>query len=142
MVDKMGVEPRAPGRANRSSAQLARDAALRRVGRTRRFMIAGAAVLSAAVAAFVSAIAPGKTLGAGAKAQSAPSSGTAPRASGSTQMPPLASPAALGLQGPSQAPAPAPSQSQAPVAPADPSQGAPAPAPQASGGGGVVSGGS
>ena len=131
----IGDEHRGTRRRSQSLAQLERDAALDRVSRTRRWVIAGAAALTAAFAALVSAIAPGHTLGARAEAQTAGGASAPARGAGSTQMPPLASPAALGLQAPGQAPqaASAPSQQAAP----DPtqqgapntSQSVPAPAP-------------
>ena len=106
-------------------------------------MIAGAAALMAGLAALVSAIAPGRTLAARPVAREGASARVATTSPASVKrMPPLASPNALGLQGPAQVPqassgpsepAPAPSQSAAP----------PAAAPAPSGGGGaVVSGGS
>ena len=116
-------------------AQLERDAALYRVSRLRRWAIGGAAALTAGFAALVWAIAPGHSLGA------ARSTGghTVPDASHghrTTQLPPLASPSQLGLQGPSSGPqsAPAPTQ-QAPPAPTQ--QAAPPPAQS-----GATSGGS
>ena len=124
------------GRRSQSLAQLERDAALTRVSRTRRWILAAAAALTAVIAAFVSAIAPGRSLGAKSRVGSvstASSAGAAPSTSSGKQMPPLASPGDLGLQGPSETPQSAPSQSQAAPAPA------PAPAPQQAP---VVSGGS
>ncbi|MGA2925290.1 MAG: hypothetical protein ABSG43_04745, partial [Solirubrobacteraceae bacterium] len=104
------------GRASRGAA-LQRDAALARVGRTRRVLIGATAGLTAALAYFVSAVAPGRTLtsshaatGEVASAASATTSGTAAPtgsaagARASTTMPPLASPSQLGLQAPDQAP--------------------------------------
>lgn len=115
-------EDRDGRRRARSLAQLERDAALDRVGRTRRGLILATAALTAAFAAVVSAVAPGRTLAAhrqagsttpgAAPVRSAPPSITAER------MPPLASASDLGLQGPSQAPQPAPDQ--APVTPVQP----------------------
>lgn len=144
-------------RRNQSLAQLERDAALERVSRARRWVIAAAAALTAAFAALVSTVAPGRTLGARAQARTLGSTRTLAQVVTSTRMPPLASPGDLGLQGPSQAPqadssqqvAPNPTQQVAPnpsqqVAP-DPSQqaaSAPAPAPASGGSGAVVSGGS
>jgi hypothetical protein len=124
----IGAEPRRAGRRSQSLAQLERDAALERVSRTRRWMILAAGALSAAFAALVSAIAPGHSLSGRAQAQtlSAGRVGAAARTSGrasSTRMPPLASPADLGLQGPS----------QNPQAPSDPSQAAAQSAPSSSG---------
>src|SRR5205085_4758713 len=112
-----------------------RAAALSRVGRTRRWLFAGAAALSAGLAAGVSQAAPGHTLKARSTAVPSPeprrvpppssrpaSSGAAK--SSAAQMPPLASAAELGLQGPSQPPQAAPSSQSAP-----PPTPAPAPAP-------------
>jgi hypothetical protein len=128
--------------ATRSNAALHRDAALARIVRARRWVIAGAAGLTGALAAFVSATAHGHTLHKGAFVRAPARATGAP--STSVQMPPLASPSSLGLQGPVEDPQPSSSgsgqsqsgsssQSQAPAAPA------PAPAPS---GGAVVSGGS
>ena len=113
-----------------------RDATLKRIARVRRTTIVGAGGLTVGLAAFVSGIAPGHSLGAKLHSRavsgrttpvtSAASSSSAPR------MPALASPGQLGLQSPDGAPQPAPA---APAAPAQQSQ--PAPAPQA-----AVSGGS
>ncbi len=109
-----------------SGAQLERDAALGRISRTRRWMIVGAAALSAALAAVVSSAAPGRTIGH--KAGTATSAAEAPRASSSTQqLPPLESPSQLGLQGPDQAPGAGsqpnpPSQSVPPASQSVPSQ--------------------
>jgi hypothetical protein len=144
IVGMTGNEPRSVARRNQSVAQLERDAALGRVARTRRWMFAGAAALTAGIAGLVSSVAPGRTLSS--RSQASAVSKSAPRASVSAapKMPPLASPSSLGLQGPSQAPqgdssqAPA-TQSQAPAAQSQAP--APAPTPQPSGGG-VVSGGS
>ena len=135
---------------NPSRAALARDAALERVGRTRRWVIVGTAALTAGFAALVSALAPGRSLASksspGTKVAAADPSRSSSR-SAIPAMPPPANPGSLGLQGPNEAPAPAPSpQSQAPAPssqPSDPSQAPPATDPQSSGGGGpVVSGGS
>ncbi len=146
---------RTPGRDDKSRAALARDAAISRIGRTRRWVIVGTAALTAAFAALVSAVAPGRSLaskstgrtstttaGTGARARSSSSSVTA-----IPQFPPAANPSSLGLQSPNQPPQSVPSQPQtttsapAPSAPA-PQPAAPQPAPQSGGGGGVVSGGS
>jgi len=104
------VEKRRSRHRGPSAAQLQRDAALVRVSRTRRFVIGGAAALSAAIAALVSAVAPGHSFGA-KTAQAATSSrsesGSAPTAHASTaakRMPPLAKPSALGLSGPPSGP--------------------------------------
>jgi hypothetical protein len=116
-------------RRSQSLAARERDAALGRVGRTRRWVILGAAGLTAGFAALVSSVAPGKTLKAGhATVRSEAASTTSPRSTGSTKMPPLASPSQLGLQGPGQPPQSAPAQttpdpSQAPAQTTpDPSQ--------------------
>lgn len=137
IVAMTGNEHRSAARRRQSLAQLERDAALGRVGRARRWVFAGVAALTAAFAALVSAVAPGRTLST--RTHGVGATTTRPLVVGSTQMPPLASPSALGLQGPGQAPESDPSQ-----APAGQSQAAPtqAPAPQVSGGGGAVSGGS
>ena len=115
----------------RSQAVLNRDAALGRISYARRWLIAGAAGLTAGLAAFASATAHGRTLKKGTvvpeSARNVGSSSTA------VQMPPLASPTSLGLQGPVEDPQPsssgsgqsqssAPSQSQA--APPSPSSSA------------------
>lgn len=155
--DHQGAGRQEAGRQNGSLARLERDAALARVGRTRRWAIAGAAALSAGFTAVASAAVPGRTI----RPQGAATALTPAHAPASTRMPPLQSASALGLLAPSQAPQPAPDQSQAappqpapeqsapqaapaqsqappPPAPAP----APAAAPQGSGGGAVVSGGS
>jgi hypothetical protein len=135
----------------RSNAALHRDAALARIGRARRWLIAGAAAVTGGLAAFVSATAHGHTLH---KSTVLP---TRTRATGTSstrvQMPPLASPSSLGLQGPvqdpqsssggsSQAQSGSSSSNQPQSNPSpSPSQAAPAPSPAPSGGA-VVSGGS
>jgi hypothetical protein len=127
----------------RSNAALHRDAALARIGRARRWLIAGAAGLTGGLAAFVSATAHGHTLHKGTVVP-APTRATG-TSSTAVQMPPLASPSSLGLQGPVQDPQSSSSgsgQSQSSPSPSQP-QAAPAPAPSpAPGGGAVVSGGS
>jgi hypothetical protein len=141
------------GRPERSDAQRRRDEALGRVGRVRRGVIGGAAALTAAFAALVSAAVPGRSLGArrvNAAAASADATSSS-SASGSTTppMPRLATPSQLGITPSStaqqQAPTPAPTQATTPAPtpqpPAAAPQAAPAPAPS-SGGGAVVSGGS
>jgi hypothetical protein len=117
-----------------------RDAALLRISRTRRWMLAGAAALSAGLAVLASALLPGKSFGAGSSRTASSAS-----ASNASVTPPLPAPAnagQLGLrpggQAPESAPTPVAPQPQ-PQAPA-PQPAAPAPAP--SGGGAVVSGGS
>jgi hypothetical protein len=98
-----------------STAQVARDEAIQRTGVTRRAVIGGAAALTAGIAAFVSAIAPGRTLGA-SRTYKAPvtttSAGTARTASSAPQMPPLASASQLGLAAEGSAPQPAPQPAQ------------------------------
>ncbi|MFL5831133.1 MAG: hypothetical protein ACJ76X_14560 [Solirubrobacteraceae bacterium] len=135
---------RASGRRAPSLAQLERDAALRRVSWTRRWVIAGAGALSAGFAALVASVAPGHSLASSRaavakQATTSASSGTPTRtgaaATRTPRMPPLASPSDLGLQGPSAAPQPAPSpesqpRSPAQSAPAPQTQAAPTPAPQ------------
>ena len=149
----IGKEQRMTTNYDRSRAVLARDAALARVSRTRRWIIAGAAALTAGFAALVSAVAPGRSLASKSPAgtEVASTSGGSATGSGSSssavpKLPPAANPDSLGLQGPSQAPQPVPSPSQSsPPAQSTPPASAPqpaAPAPQSSGGGGVVSGGS
>jgi hypothetical protein len=141
----MGNQNRMTKGHNQSRAALARDAALERVSRTRRWVIGGAAALTAGFAALVSAVAPGHSLAAKSHTSNEASTATpSTRSNGSAipTMPPPANPGDLGLQGPGQAPTAAPSQPQS-----DPSQQAqptpPAAAPQSSGGGGgAVSGGS
>jgi hypothetical protein len=146
----------AAARRSPSLAALERDAALVRVSRVRRWMIAGAAALSAGFAALVSSLAPGHTLkpksSSGGTVSASSTASTAP-AKTYNRMPPLASPGDLGLQGPSSAPqsssqggggggaagaagggpggtnsqvTPDPTQSAQP----NPAQAAPAPAPQ------------
>jgi hypothetical protein len=144
-LNMIAAERRLSPRRSKSMAQLERDAALVRVSRLRRWTIGGAAALTAGFAAFVSAIAPGHSLGARRAASgesAARGAATAPR---SARLPPLASPGQLGLQGPSSNPQPAPSPTQSAPAPtqqappAPTQQAAPAPAPAASG---ATSGGS
>jgi hypothetical protein len=141
-----------PRPGSQSRAALARDAALVRISRTRRWVIAGAAVLTAGFAALVSAVAPGRSLASKSQAGTDPAT-TSASTRGSTgrssipRMPPPANAGALGLQSPGQAPSadqsqPPADQSQPQSVPSAP----PAPvAPQSSSGGGggpVVSGGS
>ncbi len=132
--------------ANPSAAVQKRDAALTRVARVRRATIFGAGALTAGLAGVVSAIAPGRTLGAKSKVHPA-ATATRPRFTASkARMPPLAKPDQLGLQAPAGAPRAAPQPSPQPSQPA-PSQSAPpqaapaAPAPQPTPGP-AVSGGS
>lgn len=144
----MGHEYRSAG-PDRSRAVLIRDAALARVSRARRWVIAGAAALTAGLAALMSAVAPGRSLApktptgaANASASSATSSG----GSAIPRMPALASPSDLGLQSPGQGPSPDQSQPQDSQPQSQPQdtqpQPAPAPVPAAPPSGGVVSGGS
>jgi type IV secretory pathway VirB10-like protein len=157
----MRNEPRstAAGR-DRSRAALVRDLALERVSRTRRWLIAAAAALTAGFAALVAAVAPGRSLASktGSAAPGVVSAGVTSSSSrnGIPAMPPPAKPSELGLQGPDDAPLPDNSQSQGarsqapsqqsqaqqsqsqPQPQQDPSQAAPAPAPAPP----VVSGGS
>lgn len=148
-----------PG-SDRSRAVLMRDAALERVGRTRRWVILGAAALTAGFAALVSALAPGRTLSSAKAASSTGASAsvggnaTASVGGGSAipRMPAPANSSDLGLQSPGQAPSPDqsqsqgdPSQSQSPSSQQSAPQPAPTPAPAPvapPSSGGVVSGGS
>jgi len=138
-------------RPNLSAAQRYRDAAFARVARVRRAAIFGAAALTAGLAGLVSALAPGRTLGAKVKVRAQTASVTPRRAgAASAQMPPLAKPSQLGLRPPASAPQSGQTSStqstpaQPPPAPPAPpaQQTVPAPAPAPSGGGAVVSGGS
>jgi hypothetical protein len=126
------------GTGVRPLAATERDAALARISRVRRWMIAAAAALSAGIAALVSSVAPGHTL-RHKSSEASPSSASGAsggRASASrprgqavrVRFPPLASPADLGLKAPSSAPAPAPSQAATAQQP-KPAQSAPAPQP-------------
>jgi hypothetical protein len=132
-------EHRMSKRHTQSRAALARDDAIDRINRTRRWVIAGAAVLTAGIAALVSAIAPGRSLASKSQPRTEASTATASTASsrsssGIPQMPAPASPGSLGLQGPDQAPSPAPRQSQPQSDPSQSqsqSQSAPTPAPAA-----------
>jgi hypothetical protein len=151
IVSMIGAMQRDARRPSKPLAQLERDAALTRIVRARRWVIAGAAALTAGFAALVSAIAPGRTVGSRGQAQVLGSTRASVHRATATQMPALASAGDLGLQGASQAPQSAPAAAQASpdpsqAAPAassqatqDPSQAAPAPA---SSGPAVVSGGS
>jgi hypothetical protein len=124
-----------------SDATLARDAALRRISRTRRWMLAGAAALTAGLAALASALLPGKSFGAGTTHHAQATASTS-----SSATPPLPAPAdgaQLGLTASGQAPQSAPAPSAPAPQPQAPAPQSAAPAPAASGGGGaVVSGGS
>jgi hypothetical protein len=112
------MEPSGPRHRKQSVAQLERNAALQRVTRTRRFVIGGAAALSAGIAALVSAIAPGHSLGANKAvaggAESSSSNASTARASvAPKKMPPLAKPSDLGLSGPPSGPTPSAHANQA-----------------------------
>lgn len=76
-----------------------RDTALQRVGWTRRAVIGAAAALTAGIAALVSAIAPGHTLGATTRVSRVvtPAPTRSASVAASTRMPPLESPSQLGL---------------------------------------------
>ncbi len=140
--------PYHPARPDRVAAQNKRDAAFARLRRVRGASVLGAGALTAAVAAVVSAIAPGHTLGA---AKTHPRTRIVQRTQPSapalpTHLPALASPRQLGLQGPAGAPQSAPAAPQsAPAAPQPapatptPQSSAPAPSQQSSP---AVSGGS
>jgi hypothetical protein len=105
------------------AAQRARDATLRRVSRVRAMTILGAGGLTVALAAFVSAVAPGRTLGAKVSVGlGTVTAGRTTTPTASRTLPPLASPSQLGLQSPDGAPQAAPS-------PAPQPQAAPAPQP-------------
>src|SRR5947209_1169148 len=119
-------DPRDPRRL----AVLDRDATLARIGRTRRWLVAGATALTAAFAALVSSVTPHKAL-ARVRAQVIPTGARARRATNTTPaLPPLRSGSALGLVASASPPsAPTPS---APT-PSAPTPSAPTPsAPSAS----------
>lgn len=133
--------------SGRARAALARDAALARVRRTRRWVIAGSAALTAGLAALVSAAAPGRTLGPASQVRTgASAAGSQSRGSSSAvpKLPALANPSELGLRAPGQAPKSVPAQPQAPQTPSSPSDGGGGGGAGGSSGGGgpVVSGGS
>jgi predicted component of type VI protein secretion system len=98
-----------PGPENRPDARLKRDAALRRVGRARRWVIGSSAALTAGFAVLVAEVAPGHS----AAASNAKSSSAASQPA----MPAVASPSSLGLSAPAQAPQSVP-QPQPQAAPA------------------------
>ena len=104
------------------SRRRARDAALDRILRVRRWIIAAAAAATAGVAALISAVAPGHTLGAsGHSAGSSSNSAGTATSNPSPQMPAPAGASQLGLQGPAQPPS---SDAQAPrSAPSSPPSG-------------------
>src|SRR5438270_9412843 len=87
--------------ADRAAAALQRDAALARIVRARRWLLAGAAALTAALAGLASALLPGKSLGA--KPRAAAVTPTASAKPGSSRaapsLPPPAGAAALGPGG-------------------------------------------
>lgn len=124
--------PRQPEVRRVDQARLAaaqrRDAAFARIGSTRRWVIAGAAGLSAAFAALVSALAPGHSLSSAHAATGGAGTAT-PVVAGNGQppMPAAAGPSALGLAGGGGST----DDSSSPPAPAQ-SAPAPAPAPPAS----------
>lgn len=108
-------------------------------------MIAGAAALTAALAALASALLPGKSLGAKSStgASYPEKTVTAGAPSSTPQLPAPAGAAQLGLQSSGETPEASPSPSQQSVPPPAPQAApAPVPAPAPSGGGAVVSGGS
>lgn len=114
----------------KSRAALARDAALARIGRTRRWVIAGAAALTAGFAGLVAAIAPGRSLASKSSARTEATSAPPSTRSGSPsipRMPPPASAGDLGLQGPGQAPSAPPDDQSQPQqsAPSQPQQSTP-----------------
>lgn len=118
-------------RHDRRLMALRRDSAMARLSRARRWVIALAAGLTAALAGLASALLPGKSLAAKHGA-SGPAATTASRStSGTPGLPPAAGASALGLQGPDQSPASS-SGSSSSAAPQSSSSPAPAPAPQSS----------
>jgi hypothetical protein len=133
----MTPSPQTPG----SDPVRLRDAALHRISVTRRWVIAGAAALTAGLAALVSALLPGKSLGAKPVTPAASAHATKAATNVTPALPTPASAAQLGVGSgeesdpsippPSAAPQPAP----APAAPA------PSASPSA-GAGAAVSGGS
>ena len=127
-------------RPDRLLAQHNRAAALARIARVRGASVVGAGALTAGVAALVSAIAPGHTLGAKVRPRIVASTRSVPASRASVAaLPPLATPGQLGLSAPGSAPsAPVPTQPSAPTQQAAPTQQV-APTQQAAP---VVSGGS
>jgi hypothetical protein len=128
--------------ADRSRAVLLRDAALARVRLTRRWVIAGAAALTAGFAALVSAVAPGRSLSSSSSKSPSARADLATRGAGSAlpSMPAPASAGDLGLRSPGQGPTPDQSQPSRPQS--VPPQPQPQSLPPAPPSGGVVSGGS
>jgi hypothetical protein len=135
-----------------ASPALARDAALRRISSTRRWILVATAALTAGLAALASVLLPGKAKSPTATA--APTRATATASTATPQLPAPATGSQLGLGAPAQALQSAPSNQAAPQS-APSSQAAPQPAPQpaaqptpqpvpapSGGGGAVVSGGS
>lgn len=130
-----------PSAGPRAELARARDAALRRISHTRRWTFAGAAALSAGLAALASALLPGKSFGAHRTSTTVRAPATS-----STVTPPLPAPATaaqLGItssgvsqQGSAPQPQAAPQPVPAPQPAPQPQVSAPAPAPV------VVSGGS
>jgi len=134
------------GTCGRTQAVLDRDAALGRLGRARRWAIAGAAALTAGCAALASALVPGRSLARAEVAAAAASTGSKPASlAGRPLLPPAASAAQLGFQAPGQPPqAAAPPQQAPPAASSQPATPAPVQPSTSSSTGGttVVSGGS
>jgi hypothetical protein len=128
---------------DRAAAQRVRESAFARIGRVRGATVIGAGALTAAIAGVVSAVAPGRTLGAKAPSPATATSSSATRARTTTLvMPPLDNPSQLGLQGPASPPQSSQSQGTQPQPQVQTqTQSAPAPAPQ-SAPAPVVSGGS
>ena len=149
-----GAPSRPRARNDVARAVLARDAALERISRTRRWIVVASVALSGALAGLASTLLPGKSFaasksesssatgaqgasatarGSRSRSASASSSGAASASSSVPKMPAPAGPAQLGLAGAA--------QSLPPVQSSPPPAAAPAPAPSG-GGGAVVSGGS
>jgi hypothetical protein len=139
----------------RAMAVLARDAAIGRIGRARRWMLMGAMAMTAGLALLASSLLPGKSLGAsGARSgprngesASTPSTHRTAATVGAPALPSPAGPSQLGLEGPVQAPQSSPPSSPGPTQSSPPAQSAPPVQPSSqpaasSGGGAVVSGGS
>jgi hypothetical protein len=116
----IGDKGRRMGQKSQPLAQLERDAAIARISRTRRWLIVAATALTAAFAAIISAVAPGRSFAAHSASSTTRAAGATRPASASTRastkLPPLQGAQALGLGGPAQAPQgsapPDPSQSQ------------------------------
>jgi hypothetical protein len=94
-----------------NSRALARDQALARIGRARRWIAVGAAALTAAIAALVSAVAPGRSL---ASKKVVRRVAAAPVAE--PKLPPIATAGDLGLQAPGSAPSASSPSASAPSA--------------------------